>query len=512
VESRIQHGWFGPANPQLQQPRRELIAGAPPRRVILPREVRGDLATIAAAARTAGNGRSAAGARLVSEAEALVVRRATTGPTTADYAHIGSMGADAWLDEQLDFEQLDNAALEDALHAAFPTLSLSAKELFQQYDDNRFIPIYELWAATFYRALYSPRQLFERMATFWSDHFSIDIFGENMELLKPVDDRDVVRSHTLGEFPALLSASAHSPAMLSYLTNDTNEKNHPNENYARELMELHTMGADRGYSEKDVKEVARCLTGWTWNGPYCDATGELGTFQFVEYLHDNRTKRVLGKTIGSGGSVNDGEQVLAILSGRKETADHIATKMLRWLHGYEPSEKLVKSVSKSYRRSDGDIRSMVRTALRAKHLGSATPKLKRPFHLMISALRAIGAEVEDVRQPLNRLAAAGHLPFAWVPPNGYPDTAQWWSSLLLPRWSFGTTIAGGDDVLLDPAADDPNASVGKIVDRLDTLLLNGAMTPATRTELTKFLNKRKNRERVRAAIALAIAAPEFQEY
>jgi hypothetical protein len=512
MQSRIKHGWFGAANPTLQHPRAELIGARPQRRVVLPGELRRELAVIAGAARTAGDTRSIAGARLVASAENLLVQRATMGPTVTDHARIDAIGYEAWLDEQLEFTQLDNSALEDALHEGLPTLSLSARELFRQYDENRFIPIYELWLATFYRALYSPRQLFERMATFWSDHFSIDIFGDDMELLKPVDDREVARAHALGTFPEILSASAHSPAMLSYLTNDTNEKNHPNENYARELMELHTMGADRGYSEQDVKEVARCLTGWSWYHPYRDNVGgELGTFRFIAYLHDNRSKKVLGKTITSGG-IADGEQVLDILAGRKETSEFIATKLLRWLHGYEPSKKLVKSVSKAFRRSNGDLRVVVRSALRAKHMATATPKLKRPFHLMVSALRALGADVDDPGQTLDHLSAAGHLPFSWTPPNGYPDTAQWWSSFLLPRWNFASTAAGGEGVILDPSVDDPSGSAESIINRLDALLLHGEMLPATRQALNKVLGKRISRPRVRDAIALVVAAPEFQEY
>jgi uncharacterized protein (DUF1800 family) len=435
------------------------------------------------------------------------------GPTTADYSRISSLGYDAWLDEQIDYTRLDDSELEDVLLAGLPTLNLTAAQLRRQYEDNPFIPIFELWVATLFRALYSPRQLFERMTIFWSDHFSIDIFGDYMEFLKPVDERQVARAHALGNFPEMLAASAHSPAMLIYLTNDTNEKNHPNENYARELMELHTMGADNGYTETDVKEVARCFTGWTWNDPYGGVlSDEVGTFRFSKYIHDNTQKRVLGKSIPAGGGVNDGERVLAILANRRETADYIAIKMLRWLHGYEPPKRLVRKVSKVYQRTDGNIEAMVRAALRAKPLASATPKLKRPFHLIVSSLRALGAEVEEPGEILGHLSAAGHLPFTWTPPNGYPDTAQWWSSQLLARWDYAASIADDDSVILSAAVYDSSGSVAKIVDRLDALLLNGQMTTATRATVSKFLSRRKNRTRVREAIGLVVSAPEFQEY
>jgi uncharacterized protein (DUF1800 family) len=277
-------------------------------------------------------------------------------------------------------------------------------------------------------------------------------------------------------------------------------------------MELHTMGADNGYKEADVKEVARCFTGWTWNSPYRDTTGEVGTFRFSAHIHDKGKKRVLGKTIPAGGGVSDGERVIAILAKRNETADFIATKMLRWLHGYEPSKKLVKKVSKAYQRTDGDITTMVRTALRAKQLTSATPKLKRPFHLVVSSLRALGADVDQPGRILGHLAASGHLPFAWTPPNGYPDTSQWWSSLIVPRWNYAAAITGSRSVMLDPAIDDPAGGAAKIINRLDTLLLRGRMTAETRAALSKFLGQRKSRTRVREAIGLVVSAPEFQEY
>jgi len=399
VRERMNPGWFGPGNQALSRPRGTMPPGAPRRQVRLPRNIHQDLAIIAAAARTAGNGSSLAGAMLVSEAEATLLRRATMGPTTDDYSRIDSLGYDRWLDEQLDYARLDDSALEDALLDGLPTLNMSAARLHREFEDNPFIPIFELWVATLFRAMYSPRQLFERMAIFWSDHFSIDIFGDYMEFLKPVDERQVARAHALGKFPAMLAASAHSPAMLIYLTNDTNEKNHPNENYARELMELHTMGADNGYTEADVKEVARCFTGWTWTDPYRDGSpDQVGTFRFSNPIHDNSRKKVLGRVIPSGGGINDGERVLTILAGRKETADYIATKMLRWLHGYEPSRKLVRKVSKAYQRTDGDIRAMVRGA-RGTRRDPRAPRRSRTLALHLDTTDRLSRHLVVVVEP-----------------------------------------------------------------------------------------------------------------
>lgn len=223
---------------------------------------------------------------------------------------------------------------------------------------------------------------------------------------------------------------------------------------------------------------------------------------------------MLGERIPAGGDISDGERVLEILSGHKNTAEFIATKMLRYLWGYEPPKSAVRAVKRAYKRSNGDIRTMLRTALRQQRLGSATPKLKRPFHLIISSLRALGAEVESPGFVLEQLGLARHRLFGWTPPDGYPDDADFWSGFVLPRWNFTAGfLASGTGVSVDPAIDDPSPPVAMIVDRLDSLLLGGTMRAETRTALTTFLNKgRKSRKKVRDAIGLALASPEFQEY
>lgn len=478
--------------------------------VRLPRSLVSEMAGVKLAAARAADG-DAGGA--IATVERTLLQRATLGPRASDEARIASVGYERWLDEQLDWESLDDSELEEALHDALPSLGLSASQLYSRYSDNPFVPIFELWTAALYRAIYSPRQLFERMAIFWSDHFSIDLFADFQYLLKPVDDREVVRRHALGDFGDLLWASAHSPAMLIFLTNDTNTRVFPNENYARELMELHTMGADRGYTEKDVKEVARCFTGWTVTSPLSDASEPL-TFAFAHRDHDTGKKRVLGRTIAAGGDESDGERVLKILRRRKETREFLATKLLRYLHGYEPTKTAVRKVAESYRKTDGDIREMVRTALARQRMRRATVKLKRPFHLVVSALRGLYADVQDGRFALGALREAGHIPFGWEPPDGYPDSAEYWSGFPLPRWNFGAELltSSGRGVVLDPAVTE-STNPADVVDRLDALLFGGRMNASTRSELLGFLRKGNlSRKRVRDAIGLAIAAPDFQEY
>ncbi len=265
-----------------------------------------------------------AGNQPVTLVERRLVRRATMGATVSDLERLSELGYDGWLAEQLDYESLDDAGLESVLGDAFPTINLSSQQILERYVGDPGTPIFHLINARLYRAIYSRRQLFERMVTFWSDHFHTALFSDAGYLLKPVDQREVIRRHALGSFRELLHASARSPAMLVYLTNDSNVKGHPNENYARELMELHTMGADQGYTQRDVIEVARCFTGWTLRGP---GSGQFGEFFFDAASHDDGEKTVLGQVIPAGGGIEDGERVLDILAGHFRTSRFIAEKL-----------------------------------------------------------------------------------------------------------------------------------------------------------------------------------------
>ena len=499
------NGFFGPA---MNVPLRSARPGVDVR---LPRSVAAELSAVRTTVHRVRNGDAVSA---LDDAAYRLLQRVSFGPNAAMETRIEAIGYDAFLAEQLDYESLDDSALEDALREALPTLSMDPVSLFAAYENNPFIPVFELWVATTYRAVYSPRQLFERMVTFWSDHFSIDILADYQFLLKPIDDREVARSHALGSFPDLLSASAHSPAMLVFLTNDSNEKNFPNENYARELLELHTMGADNGYTEQDVKEVARCFTGWTFNDPYAPR-GISGTFRFSERIHDEGSKRVLGRRIPAGRGIEDGEQVLSILAKHRNTAEYISSKLLRYLWGYEPPASAVRAVRRAYQRTGGNIRSMIRTALSQRRMASAPTKVKRPFHTVVAAVRALGGEIDQPGWLIEQMLRAGHAPFAWSPPDGYPDDPVYWSGQLLPRWNFAALLIDEEEsrVALDPTIDEPSGGPAALTARLDALLLQGRMSDTTRARVEQFLRSgRATRRRVREAVTLVVASPDFQEY
>ncbi len=443
--------------------------------------------------------------------EQRLVQRATMGLDLLEMQRIEELGYEGWLEYQLDYEAIDDSELENTISTFYTALDLTAGELIERYEGNQGVPVFQMIGASIYRAAYSPRQLYERMVIFWTDHFNIHLFADAQPLLKPVDHREVVRRHALGKFPDMLAASAHSPSMLVYLTNDSNVKENPNENYARELMELHTLGVDNGYTQNDVREVARCFTGWQTTG-YRGANA--GEFLFNAGQHDDGAKTVLGQSIGGNG-IEDGERVLEILANSRRTAKYLARKMLIYFWGYEPRKRDVNKVANAYMNTGGDIKAMLRQVLRKSRLKKAKPKLKRPFHLMISALRGLFAGLDDPGHMINYLFAAGHLPFDWEPPDGYPDSEEFWSGFILPRWNWATTtLNGGGGVALDLPFIDASLAPKKIVGDLNAYLFNGALAEPTEAGLLAFLEsgKKIDKKRIHDLIGLAIASPDFQEY
>ena len=452
-------------------------------------------------------------AQLVMPVEQRLLQRISMGFNLAELEQVETLGYHAYLDRQLDPESIDDGGLEDALHAALPTLGMSPAERLFNYHDNPIVPFFEFQIATLYRSIYSPRQLFERMVIFWTDHFNIDILSDFGIWLKPTDDAEVVRRHALKNFPDLLRASAHSPAMLEYLTNDSNVKEHPNENYPRELLELHAMGADNGYTQEDVREVARCLTGWSFYN--YDQGARFGRFFFNAAEHDRGRKVVLGQVIPAGGGIEDGETVLRLLGEHPNTAAFIARKMLRYMWGYEPGEKAVDQVAQTYADTGGDIPEMLRKILTKWRLEDAPPKLKRPYHLAVSAMRSLFAGVNSPGFLLQAILSAGQLPYLWSPPNGYPDAEGYWAGLILPRWNYASEVVTHPEsgVTVNLPFLDPDLPAAELAERIDLLLMNRMMTPTTKDVLIEFLERQPiTPDRLREALGLALASPEFQRY
>jgi uncharacterized protein (DUF1800 family) len=353
------------------------------------------------------------------------------------------------------------------------------RELMQKYRDRMDgTPqevVQELQSAKILRAIYSERQLDEVMADFWMNHFNVFAGKGPVKFMVGEYERDVVRPHAWGKVADLLRATAESPAMLFYLDNWLSaapdapafndrgprgafgrrpfvprpappaRKRGLNENYAREIMELHTLGVDGGYTQKDVTEVARCFTGWTLRNP----RQAQPQFFFNERIHDHGDKVVLGhRIVSKGGGKNEGDEVIHLLATHPSTARFVSYKLVRRFVSDEPPKALVDRAAETFRKTDGDIRAVVKTIVTSPEFASPAAraaKVKTPLEFVVSAVRASGAQVEDARGLAGRLSSMGMPLYQQQPPTGYKDTADAWVSTsgLLARLNLALDLEAG---------------------------------------------------------------------
>ncbi|MGB0514159.1 MAG: DUF1800 domain-containing protein, partial [Wenzhouxiangellaceae bacterium] len=364
-----------------------------------------------------------------------------------------------------------------------------------------------LTIAALIRRAYGPRQLFERMAEFWSDHFSVSIGEAVLATFKLTEERDLIRPNALGSFETLLQGNARSPAMLFYLDNFNNTAEGPNENYARELLELHTLGVDGGYTENDIKEVARVFTGWTIRLP--------GVFVFNLATHDWSEKQVFDRTIEASGEA-EGDQLLTDLATHPATARHLATKLARRFYADLPDPEVIDDVATTFQSSGGDTREVLRTLL-LHPLVMNTPAIKftRPNEFAAGLARALGAELtgESLNAMFELLDGAGHLPYLWPAPDGYPDQRAYWQSAngLLARFNTASAwtrdLAGQSAVLRDAAAiEDLRSQLDFLVDQLRMRPLDAV----GRRQMLRYANQLTPEERPGAIAAWLLAGPDAQ--
>ncbi|MEP6999037.1 MAG: DUF1800 domain-containing protein [bacterium] len=477
-------------------------------------------------ARTAGaQGRKRApvpsphGFRLVQQSEVQAVpaawkststrllRRATYGATAAELASIKALGYQGWLNRQLKYTRIDDTAVTNFVTASYNLLAGTPATIYNAETGTVY---QQLQQATIYRSAFSKRQLFERMVEFWSDHFNI--YVGKVGYLKIIDDRDVIRKHALGRFGDLVKASAKSAAMLAYLDQTSSRVGAPNQNYARELMELHTLGVDGGYTQTDVAELSRVLTGWTIAGR--------GDFAFNPGLHDWGAKTVLGMNIPAGSAsqgqagMDEGMKILDLLIAHPSTATFISTKMIRWLLNSEPTASQVTTISSVYRATGGDISAMVRAILNDAWVAASPARYKRPYQLLISSMRAAGASVTATNVVNTQLTAMGQALFNWATPDGYPDTVEYWSGGIAPRWQMATNMSNYKQAAI--TVDHTPFVVGGVdgtIDQIDQRIFAGEISPSTKAALRAYLAAGTlNEARARETIGLAMAASDFQWY
>lgn len=379
-----------------------------------------------------------------------VIARLTWGAAPGDYERIAALGAtqeaavEKFIQMHLGERHGGEALASEQQVPMMGALLETPGELFD--NDARELRA-ELTRASVLRAVHSPNQLYEIMVSFWSDHFNIDSTKSDCRWLKPHDDRTVIRQHALSKFSDLVKSSALSPAMLVYLDGRENKRSHPaekpNENYARELLELHTLGADAGYTQMDVFEAARCLTGWTVMGRESRTRG-IGRVKFVASRHDNGAKKVLGHQIAAGGGEKDLDSLLAIVTTHPQTSKFIATKLCRRFIADDPPAAAIQATAQAFLASQGDIpRTLMALCKTEAFLTARRSKFKRPYHFIVSCLRATGLPHDGMGAVQVALRRMGQLPFEYPTPEGYSERAEDWMSTLLARWDFALRLSRG---------------------------------------------------------------------
>jgi uncharacterized protein (DUF1800 family) len=494
--------------------------------------------------------------------------RLTYGARPGDVERVRAMGLSVWIDRQLRPATIDDSATERTLtelttlrmpisealrefprpnpklQAMIANGEMSRQEMLERYPiEKRPARIAtELQAAKVVRAVTSERQLEEVMVDFWFNHFNVFAGKGDVRWYVSSYERDAIRPYALGRFPDLVRATAYHPAMLFYLDNwlsakpdfivpggpNRGRRAGLNENYARELMELHTLGVDGGYTQKDVTEVARAFTGWTIDRPQTD-----GHFIFRPVMHDTGEKIVLGQRIPAGGGRDDGERVIQILTHHPATARFIATKLVRRFVSDTPPPALVTRVAATYTSTGGDIPAMLRTIVESPEFFSEEAyraKIKKPFEFVASAVRALGGTTDaQGGMALARASAEiGEPLYQAQPPTGYADRGEVWvnAGALLARMNFALGLASGRyphvSVALPAlvAGADPG-SPSAVLDRLLASIVADEPAPATRAVLTAQLGEPQitrlspddrgpaNTDVAKLA-ALVIGSPEFQ--
>ena len=386
-----------------------------------------------------------------------LVSRAGFGPTPALIEDVLSLGLDGWIDKQLTppTEVIGPASYlqpteTTGLHFRVNSLPcLRPGAIYELRDVSQPRVLSELSAATILRSTYSQWQLRERMCQFWTNHFNI--YGRKVatarerkqadaELLYFLadDQRTVIRPHALGRFHDLIDASIKSPAMLGYLDNQLNKSGNVNENYARELLELHTLGVNGGYTQADVKNVAKVLSGWTIEDGFLK---RVGTVVFDGKNHTRGDKDIIGVPINEPNGEAERDKLVEIVTSHGATARFITAKLVDFFCGNESDTHALKETSaRVYRQSAGAIDKVVRHILLSDAFYASKPKFRQPFDYLIACLRATNADTSGIGNIQYQLERMGQPLHQWPMPDGYPDTTTAWVGNMIPRWQFALDL------------------------------------------------------------------------
>jgi uncharacterized protein (DUF1800 family) len=526
------------------------------------------LGVIGTAVLSAGNARSAVPDHADDKTIVHVLNRLGFGPTPGDVERVRRLGLSRYIDQQLEpakiadagmaarlagFSTLQKSTTELAENYFLPALMQRRRAAKAQGEPAMETPdeaskrasrtpeqraammqerevLSELAQQKILRAAYSDRQLEEVMVDFWFNHFNVFAGKGPTRIFLTGYERDTIRPHVLGTFRSLLGATAESPAMLFYLDNwqssapegtGVSRRRRPvraaagappakqrpqglNENYARELMELHTLGVDGGYTQKDVQEVARAFTGWTIKTPRLG-----GSFRYEPRMHDDGAKVVLGHRIAAGGGRKDGEQVLDILAAHPATARFVATKLARRFVADEPPSALVDRAAATFRATGGNIREVVRTILTSPEFfapAAYRAKVKTPFEFVASAVRATAFDAQNALPLVRAMRDLGMPTYYCQPPTGYADRAEAWvnTGALLNRMNFAVALTqGGMRGVKGPGAPASPDGIDGARDTLAHDVLADDISESTRATVARATEPTQ-------AVALLLGSPEFQ--
>jgi len=502
-----------------------------------------------------------------------VLNRLAYGPSPASLAEVLATGVEGWIELQLRPGDIDDRAVEAKL-APFRSLKMTTAERLSTYAPEaklarargldptdpetrarlaEELPMsalprqmgVELIAAKLIRATESRRQLEEVLLDFWFNHFNVAAQKGAVRWMLASYEHDALRPHLFGSFRTLLGAVAHHPAMLFYLDNWASTREGLdlaalrragapipqklaevgrlglNENYARELLELHTLGVDGGYTQEDVREVARCFTGWGIERPR-----QVGTFAFHALAHDRGAKHVLGRTIAAGGGMEDGEQVLDLLAAHPSTAHFLVRKLAQKFVADDPPPALVERLASVYLQTHGDLTQVYRALFLSPEFWSDqafAAKTKTPLEFTVSAVRALGGTTYGDLPLVKALDGMGEPLYRAQPPTGWPEVAAPWvnAGALVSRINFALALAGGKvpgtEVALPALSGTATADAS--VDALAQAVLHRPLSPGTRATLLRAVageqdvmpdGERRPLDPAKVA-GLLLGSPEFQK-
>jgi uncharacterized protein (DUF1800 family) len=493
-----------------------------------------------------------------------LLNRAAFGPSVEDRRRVLELSAGGWLAEQLAAGR--DEKLEAQLDADCPTLKLTVTQAMQQFptvqerakqmgidkaslEDKKDLKelvgmrpfeqprqlIVELTQAKLTRAVKSQRQLEEVLVDFWFNHFNVSAEKGKVRWALPSYEREAIRPFVFGRFRDMLGATAKHPAMLVYLDNWMSVREGVkvpqlkralglNENYARELMELHTVGVDAGYTQDDVREAARVLTGWSLELKQKD--DDWGEFRYRPLAHDPGEKNVFGLRLPAGGQMDDGEKLLDYLAMHPKTAQHLARKLAQKFVSDDPPPALVDRLAAVYLKTDGDLRAVYTALFTSREFWSDAAygaKTKTPLELVVSSVRAVGDLTSVQPQLANVIEGMGQPLYRATPPTGFAEEAGRWVSAgaLVSRINFGLRLAQNKlPGVQVPFVSLPSGAAEPVVDALSVRLLGAKASDGTRRTLLAAIAPReedqledgeKRAVDPRTVAGLLIGSPEFQK-